>query len=63
MSERRLSAETVSRLLAVQKIGLLQEIQKGAGEMSFLAYFFGGCIVGYFVAIGLAAIGNPERFK
>jgi hypothetical protein len=31
--------------------------------MSFLAGFFGGCIVGYFVAIALAAFGNPEQFK
>lgn len=31
--------------------------------MSFWAGFFGGCIVGYFVAIGLAALGNPDRFK
>jgi hypothetical protein len=31
--------------------------------MSFLAGFFGGCIVGYFVAIGLAGLGGHFEDK
>lgn len=58
MSKKRLSAEIVSRLLAVQKSVLLQELQKGAEQMinSIVTIIY---II--FLAIGVRFFGLPTE--